>query len=226
MRSEPLATIRGSSVGTDRNATWCRGLFRALAPTGESLHGEAPKWGLALLQWNDPNQRAVSFELEWRFSDVPYWVHLGSTSSETIPSRAPFQIGIASWNLAEYCYRGRAVLGDSTSEWSDEVCDRMDAGEPHTPPIWPAPATDVTAEAIPEGIRLTWSCVEYDGNFGLPDALVLRQESSEGAYDVIGTLLYGTFEFTDDEGNRDHCYRIGTKIEDRGKSVSGDVCPR
>lgn len=181
-------------------------MFRALAPTGESLHGEAPKWGLALLQWNDPNQRAVSFELEWRFSDVPYWVHLGSTSSETIPSRAPFQIGIAPWNVAEYCYRGRAIVGDSTSEWSDEVCDRMDAGEPHTPPIWPPSAREVTAESTDGGVRIAWKAHDA-GQFGLPDALVLRRKAMKGAYDVIARLPYGTFEFVDKEGSRDHCYR-------------------
>ena len=54
--------------------------METLHPPESFSMGKFPSRVFALLQWNDPNQSAVSFELEWRFSDVPYWVHLASTS--------------------------------------------------------------------------------------------------------------------------------------------------
>ncbi len=196
-----------------------------LRPPENLSMGKFPSGTFALLQWNNPNQRAISFELQWRFSDVPHWVPLASTppGATTHPDSGPGHI--AEWNFTGYCYRGRAVLGNSTSEWSDELCADMGAGEPHPPPYWPPPAREVSAESTDGGVRITWEAHDA-GQFGLPDALVLRRESTEGAYDVIATLPYGTFDFTDDEGGRDHCYRIGTSFRDRGKSVSGDVCLR
>ena len=192
------------------------------------------------LEWNNPNDSLASFELEWRFGDVPHWVHLSITAAEatTYGGRHPGEAFIAPWNLATYCYRGRAILGNSASEWSDEVCEYMGAGEPHPPPIWPAPAKHVAAEPIEGGVRLTWTSHDYR-EYGPTLSLVLRRESTSGKYTVIGELPFATFsayesdgpnhgdgifEFIDREGSRDYCYRIGTKFEDRGKSISGDVC--
>ena len=157
-----------------------------LEPT-ESWHppesfsmGKLPSGEFALLQWNNPNQSAVSFELQWRFSDVPYWVHLASTSpgAATHPANGPGHI--APWNHTGYCYRGRAVLGNSASGWSDEFCDYMGAGEPYLPPPWPLAATDVVAEAINEGVRLTWAAVDLR-QFGSLDSLVLRRSQPRGS---------------------------------------------
>ena len=196
-----------------------------LHPPESFSMGKFSSGEFALLQWNNPNQSAVSFELQWRFSDVPYWVHLASTSpgAATHPANGPGHI--APWNYTDYCYRGRAVLGNSASGWSDEFCDYMGAGEPYLPPPWPPAATDVLAEAINEGVRLTWAAVDLR-QFGSLDSLVLRRKSTEGVYDIIARVPYGTFEFTDENGSRDYCYRIGTSFKDRGKSVSADVCPR
>ena len=179
------------------------------------------------LHWSNPNRDVVSLEFEWRFSDVPYWVHLGSAPPGATMFQGPFAGGsIAEWNFTSYCYRGRAVLGDSTSEWSDEICADMSAGEPYNPPIWPPVPTEVAGEAVPGGVRLTWSILNA-GQFGSPHSLVLRRGSTKGTYRVIGKLPFGTFEFIDKQGghiNCGYCYRIGTSFEDRGKSVSRDVC--
>ena len=177
----------------------------------------------ASLHWRNPNEGAVSFEFSWRFGDVPHWVDLGSVPSGVSIYRGPPSRGIAPWNYTDYCYRARAVLGNSASGWSDEFCDYMGAGEPYPPPQWPPAATDVVAEAIHEGVRLTWAALGA-GQFGSPDSLVLRRKSTEGEYELIGKLPFGTFEFVDEEGSRESCYRIGTSFEGRGKSVSGDVC--
>ena len=112
----------------------------------------------------------------------------------------------------------------------------MGAGEPHPPPFWPGSPFDVVAEAMEEGVWLTWA-VQDLGEFGQPQSQVLRRESTSGKYTVISELpfatfksydhdrRYGTFEFIDSEGSRVYCYRIATSLEDRGgKSISGDVC--
>ena len=46
---------------------------------------------ISTLYWEAPDQDAVTCEFQRRFGDVPYWVHLGSTSSDAFPSHAPFR---------------------------------------------------------------------------------------------------------------------------------------
>ncbi len=190
---------------------------------------------LESLEWDNPNDSSALFELQWRFGDVHHWVPLGMSA----PERTRYNEGlIAPWNYTTYCYRGRAVLGNLTSEWSDEICEYMGAGESYPYPIWPVSAKHVAAEPIEEGVRLTWTSYDY-GQYGPTLSLVLRRESTSGAYTVIGQLSfetfsayesdgpnvgYGIFEFIDHEGSREYCYRIVSSLEDRGKSISGDVC--
>ena len=214
--------------------TACSG--QSLSPPEDLRIGKLSSGAFRDLQWDNPNTSPVSFELEWRFGDVPHWVPLGISA----PERTMYnESRIAPWNAATYCYRGRAVLGDAKSDWSDEVCDRMYAGEPHPPPIWPVPAKHVAAEAIQGGVLITWTSYDYD-QFGPTFSLVLRRESTSGAYTVIGQLPFetyvsyesngpnvghGVFEFIDHEGSRKYCYRIVTEFEVRSKSISDDVCP-
>ncbi len=207
---------------------------QSLSPPERLSIGEYGSGTHSRLEWHSSNHGSVSFELEWRFGDVPHWVPLSTTSPEaTVYHGSPY---LVEWNTATYCYRGRAVLGDAKSEWSDEVCDGMYAGEPHPPPLWPGSPFDVVAEAMEEGVRFTWA-VQDLREYGQPQSQVLRRESTSGKYTVISELpfatfksydhdrRYGTFEFIDSEGSREYCYRIATSLEDRGgRSISGDVC--
>ena len=163
---------------------------QSLRPPERLSIGEYGSGAHSRLEWHSSNHGSVSFELEWRFADVPHWLPLATTSPETTVYHGPPTI--AEWNFTTYCYRGRAVLGDAESEWSDEVCDFMGAGEPHPPPFWPGSPFDVVAEAMEEGVWLTWAVADL-GGFGQPQSQVLRRESTSGKYTVISELPFATF---------------------------------
>ena len=219
--------------------TACSG--QSLSPPEDLRIGKLSSGAFRDLQWDNPNTSPVSFELEWRFGDVPHWVPLGISA----PERTMYnESRIAPWNAATYCYRGRAVLGDAKSDWSDEVCDRMYAGEPHPPPIWPVPAKHVAAEAIQGGVLITWTSYDYD-QFGrrlfpwycgvnqrrvhTPSLVnyLLRPTCPMSPMDRTLGMGSSNSVVPPNHGglSRKYCYRIVTEFEVRSKSISDDVCP-
>lgn len=175
----------------------------------------------ARLSWNVTDAGITEFEIQRRFGDVPHWAQLATVPDDARSFEGETSGVIAPWNFTEYCYRIRSVGSDSVSDWTDETCEVMGAGEPHPPRPWPPPPASLSVESNQGGNMLTWT-VPLGAEE--PRLTVMRRLATSGEYDEIGRLDSGATEYFDSNGGTDHCYRVVTEFIGLGKSASGDVC--
>lgn len=174
------------------------------------------------LIWQTYPDPETKFELQWRFQDVGIWQDMGEAPAGATQFGEGSGILAFKGNFATYCYRIRAVKGESSSAWSEESCARIGAGEPSEHFRWAPPVYGPEVTRGPEGTMVSWNPTDISFRDKLSFE-VWRRNRHSPVYETVATVSGFEGGFLDPAGTANSCYRIRAVLEGI-PSISPESC--